>query len=65
VATARIRRVLRVGGSLAIVLPSSWVKGRIKVGEEMVIVENSELRIFPVHEKGAEVEREAEGGSNQ
>lgn len=63
--TARIRRVLRIGGSLAIVLPSSWVKGRIKAGEEMVIVENSELRIFPVHEKGAEVEREAEGVSNQ
>ena len=50
-ATAEIKRVLKLGGSLAIVLPSSWVKGRIKAGEEMVAVGNGELRIFPVHSK--------------
>jgi antitoxin component of MazEF toxin-antitoxin module len=51
-ATAEIKRVLKLGGSLAIVLPNNWVKGRIKAGEEMVVVGNGELRIFPVHSKG-------------
>ena len=53
--TARIRRVLRIGGSLAIVLPSSWVKGRVKgrvkAGEEIVVIGNGELRVIPVHLK--------------
>lgn len=59
-ATAQIKKVLKIGGSLAIVLPSSWVKGRIKAGEEMVIVGNGELRIFPVHEKRRQAEGEGE-----
>lgn len=50
-ATAEIKRVLKLGGSLAIVLPNSWVKGRIKAGEEMIVVGNGELRISPVHPK--------------
>ena len=39
------------------VLPSCWVKGRIKAGEEVVVVGNGELRIFPLHAKviGAKV----------
>lgn len=57
-ATAEIKRVLKLGGSLAIVLPNSWVKGRIKVGEEMVVVGNGELRIFPVHLKGSSVKED-------
>jgi len=54
-ATAEIKRVLKLGGSLAIILPSRWVKGRIKAGEEMVVVGNNELRIFPVHSKESTV----------
>ena len=50
-ATAEIKRVLKLGGSLAIVLPNRWVKGRVKAGEEMVVVSNGELRIFPLHSK--------------
>ena len=50
-ATAEIKRVLKLGGSLAIVLPHSWVKGRVKAGEEMIVVGNGELRIFPVYSK--------------
>ncbi len=50
-ATAEIKRVLKLGGSLAIVLPNSWVKGRIKAGEEMIVIGNGELRIFPVYSK--------------
>ena len=50
-ATVEIKRVLKLGGSLAIILPSRWVKGRIKAGEEMIVVGNDELRIFPVHSK--------------
>ncbi len=54
--SAEIKRVLKIGGSLVIVLPRYWTKGRIKAGEEMVVVGNGELRIFPVHLKrnGAE-----------
>ena len=47
-ATANIKKIIRIGGSLAIILPSQWAKGRVKPGEEMVVVGNSELRIFPV-----------------
>jgi len=57
-ATAEIKRVLKLGGSLAIVLPNSWVKGRIKAGEEMVVVGNGELRIFPVHLKESAVKQD-------
>lgn len=57
-ATAEIKRVLKLGGSLAIVLPNSWVKGRIKAGEEMVVVGNGELRIFPVYLKGSSVKED-------
>ena len=55
-AIAEVKRVLKLGGSLAIVLPSSWVKGRIKAGEEMVVIGNGELRIFPVHLKDSQVQ---------
>ncbi len=63
-ATAEVKRVLKLGGSLAILLPNSWVKGRIKAGEEMVVVGNGELRIFPVHEKGGQAQHEGESESN-
>lgn len=57
-AIAEVKRVLKLGGSLAIVLPCSWVKGRIKAGEEMVVVGNGELRIFPVHLKESTVKED-------
>ncbi len=50
-ATAEIKRVIKIGGSLAIILPYRWAKGKVKPGEEMVVVSNEELRIFPVHLK--------------
>lgn len=50
-ATAHIKRVIKIGGSLAIVLPTQWAKGRVEAGEEMVVVGNGDLRIFPVHLK--------------
>ena len=63
-ATAEIKRVLKLGGSLAIVLPNSWVRGRIKAGEEMVVVGNGELRIFPVHLKDTQAqERDSKNGT--
>lgn len=48
-ATANIKRIIKLGGSLAIILPSQWAKGKVKPGQEMVVVGNRELRIFPVH----------------
>jgi antitoxin component of MazEF toxin-antitoxin module len=48
-AIAQIKKVIKIGGSLAIILPSAWTKGKIYPGEEMVVIGNGELRIFPVH----------------
>ena len=62
---AVVKKVIKIGGSLAIILPCQWAKGKVRVGQEMVIVGNGELRIFPVHEKGERAKHEAEGESNQ
>lgn len=48
-ATVHIKKVIRIGGSLAITLPTQWAKGKVKPGEEMVVVGNGELCIIPVH----------------
>lgn len=50
-ATVHIRKVIRIGGSLAIILPTQWAKGKIEAGQEMVVVGNEELRMFPVRQK--------------
>ncbi|MBI4329749.1 MAG: AbrB/MazE/SpoVT family DNA-binding domain-containing protein [Chloroflexi bacterium] len=55
-ATAEVKRVLKLGGSLAIVLPKTWLKGRIKAGQEMVVVGDGELRIIPVHSNESPVQ---------
>ena len=64
-ATAHIKKVIKIGGSLAIILPTEWAKGNIEVGQEMVIVGNGELRIFPVSGKGKQVQHEGKDKSNQ
>ena len=64
-ATADIKRVIKLGGSLAIILPNHWAKGKVKPGQEMVVIANGELRIFPVHEGGGQAQHEAEDKSNQ
>ncbi|MFC1955855.1 hypothetical protein ACFLWZ_04930 [Chloroflexota bacterium] len=48
-ATAHIKKIIKIGGSLAIILPTQWAKGKVSVGQEMVVVGNGELLIFPVH----------------
>jgi len=50
-ATAHIKKVIKIDGSLAIILPNEWTKGKIESGEEKVVIGNGELRIFPVHLK--------------
>jgi antitoxin component of MazEF toxin-antitoxin module len=50
-ATAHIKKVIKIGGSLAIILPAEWAKEKVQPGEEMVVIGNGELRIFPVHLK--------------
>jgi len=64
-ATADIKRVIKIGGSLAIILPYHWAKGKVKPGQEMIVVGNGELRIFPVYENGEQAHHEAESESNQ
>jgi len=51
--TAHIKKIIKIGGSLVIILPTQWANGKAKAGEEMVVVGNGELRIFPVHPKGS------------
>lgn len=48
-ATVQIKKVIRIGDSLAITLLTQWVKGKVEPGEEMVVIGNGELRIIPVH----------------
>lgn len=50
-ATAHIKKVIKIGGSLAIILPAEWAKENAEPGQEMVVIDNGELRIFPVHVK--------------
>ena len=50
-ATAHIKKVIKIGGSLAIILPTEWTKGKVEAGEEMVVIGDEDLRIFPVHLK--------------
>ena len=48
---AQIKKVIKIGGSLTIILPTQWAKGEVEPGQEMVVVGNVELRIFPVYLK--------------
>jgi antitoxin component of MazEF toxin-antitoxin module len=57
-ATAHIKKIIKIGGSLAIILPTQWAKGRVKPGQEMVVVGNGELRIFPLHLKVSSPDKE-------
>jgi antitoxin component of MazEF toxin-antitoxin module len=57
-ATADIKKVIKIGGSLAIILPCKWARGKVKPGTEMVVVANGELRIFPVHLKESAVKED-------
>lgn len=55
-ATAHIKKVIRIGGSLAIILPSQWARGKVQPGTEMVVIGNGELRIFPVHSNDSQIQ---------
>lgn len=55
--TAHIKKVIKIGGSLAIILPTQWAKGKVKSGQEMVVVGNGELHIFPVHMTASEKDK--------
>ena len=62
---AMVKKVIKIGGSLAIILPCQWAKGKVRAGQEIVVIGNGELRIFQVHEKGERAKHEAEDESNQ
>ncbi len=64
-ATAHIKKVIKIGGSLAIILPTEWAKGKVQPGEEMVVIGNGELRIFPVHLKVSRQDTKDEAQSAQ
>lgn len=53
---AHIKKLTKIGGLLAIITPSQWVKGNLKLREEMVVLGNGEPRIFPFHPKDGQVE---------
>ncbi len=48
---AYIKKVIKMGGSMAIVLPIGWAKCKVHPGDEVVVVDDGELRIFPLHSK--------------
>lgn len=50
-ATAIIKKVIRIGESLTIILPSQWMEVTVKPREEMVMVGNEELCSFMVYSK--------------
>ena len=56
-ATVHIKKVIKIGGALAIVSPSQWAKGKVEPGEEIVVVGNGKLRIFPLHQRGRSLEQ--------
>lgn len=64
-ATVYIKKIIKIGGSLAIILPSQWAKGKVKPGEEMVVVGDGELHIFPVNvkENRAQEENQLQNGA--
>lgn len=51
--SVHIKKVIKIGGSLAIILPIQWAKGKVVPGQEMVVVANGELRISPVNLKAS------------
>ena len=50
-ATAVVKKIVKIGGSMALILPCAWTKGKMQPGDEVVVISNGELRIFPVHPK--------------
>jgi antitoxin component of MazEF toxin-antitoxin module len=49
---AYIKRVIRMGGSMIVVLPVGWAKCHVRPGDEVVIVDDGvELHIRPLRSK--------------
>ncbi len=61
--TAHIKKVIKIGGSLAITLPAQWATGNVSPGQEMVVVGDGYLRISPVHLKLSHKDSKDETGS--
>lgn len=51
-----VKKIIQIGGSLAITLPKEWAKDHVKPGDEMYIVATDELHIakVPQHRKPIE-----------
>lgn len=62
-AIAEIKRIIRIGGSMAVILPCHWAKRKVRPGQEVVIIGNDELRIFPIHEKNEQTKSEGKNVS--
>jgi len=44
-AIAHIKKIIKMSGSLAIILPNQWAKGKVKPGEEIVVVGDGEQEL--------------------
>lgn len=55
-----IKKIIKIGGSVAIILPKACAMGKLKPGEEMVLVGNpdSGIHIYPVRVLCPPVEKE-------
>lgn len=55
-----VKKVIRIGGSVAITLPKEWAKDHVKPGDEMYIVATDDLHIAKVPQKTKSSEKKVE-----
>jgi hypothetical protein len=55
-----VKKVIQIGGSVAITLPKEWAKDHVKPGDEMYIVATDELHIAKVPQKTKSTEKKVE-----
>ncbi len=55
-----VKKVIQIGGSVAITLPKEWAKDHVKPGDEMYIVATDELHIAKVPQKAKSLEKKLE-----
>jgi len=64
-ATVAIKKVIKIGGSLAVILPSRWAKAKLKPGQELVVIADGELRILPLYEEAKQEQNGAQSASHR
>lgn len=53
--TVDIKKVLKIGGSFAVILPKRWARQNVSVGQEMIVVGTDTLTIYPVRHGDSQI----------